>query len=252
MKIKTRIQKIRLIFFLCLTPLVLSAQNRITDDNEILWMPLTLSTKINNKLTFNGEYQWRRNELGKTWQQSLFRMGFTFSKDKIMSFQAGYGWILTYPYGDYPIASNGTFTEHRLHQQAMFKNELTASGSLLITRLRLEQRWLAVLNPDQSLNHWNYLNRIRIMQRLNIPFAIRKKSCYFSVMNELFVGFGKNVGQNVFDQNRLFALAGWNVNKNLQLEFGVLNQILQQGKTVNGKSVFQYNTGPVLGCNIKL
>jgi hypothetical protein len=38
----------------------------------------------------------------------------------------------------------------------------------------------------------------------------------------------------------------------VQLELGVLNQILQQGKAVNGKPVFKYNTGPVLGCNIKL
>lgn len=241
-----------IIVFLFVIPLISFAQNRITDENDIFWLPLTVSAKINNKFAFSGEYQWRRNQLGKTWQQSLLRMGLTYNKNKITSFQAGYGWILTYPYGDYPIASNGTFTEHRLHQQVMFKNELTARGSLLITRLRLEQRWLAVLNPDKSINHWNYLNRIRIMQRLNIPFSVKKKSCYLSVMDELFVGFGKNVGQNVFDQNRLFGLLGLNLNKSVQLEMGVLNQILQQGKAVNGKPVFQYNTGPVLGCNIKL
>lgn len=244
--------KNNVILFLFLMPLFSFSQNRISDANEIFWLPVNLSIKINNRLTFNGEYQWRRNELGKTWQQSLLRTGLTYNKDKVTSFQAGYGWILTYPYGDYPIALNGTFTEHRLHQQVMFKNELTATGSLLITRLRLEQRWLAVLNPDQSLNHWNYLNRIRIMQRLNSPILIRKKSCYFSVMDELFIGFGKNVGLNVFDQNRLFGLLGLNLNKSLQFEMGVLNQILQQGKAVNGKPVFQFNTGPVLGCNIKL
>jgi hypothetical protein len=245
---------IRILISACLSisPLAILAQNRITDQNDIFWLPLTVNAKINNKMVFNTEYQWRRNQLGVTWQQSLLRFGVTYNLNKVTSFQGGYAWVLTYPYGDYPIAANGTFTEHRTHQQVMFKPELNANGVNLFTRLRLEQRWLEVLNADKSFNHWNYLNRIRIMQRLNIPLKLKKQSCYFSLVDELFVGFGENVGLNVFDQNRIYALAGWNVSKSVQLEFGALNQILQQGKAVNGKSVFQYNTGPVLGCNVKL
>ena len=45
---------------------------------------------------------------------------------------------------------------------------------------------------------------------------------------------------------------GWNVNEKVQLELGVLNQILQQGKLVTAKPVFQYNSGPVFGLNLKL
>ena len=245
---KAVIINVLLIFY----PLLSVAQNRISDQNDIFWLPLTINAKINNKMVLNTEYQWRRNQLGKTWQQSLLRLGITYNRDKVTSFQAGYAWILTYPYGDFPIAANGTFAEQRTHQQVMFNSELNATGLMLVTRLRLEQRWLEVLNADQSFNHWNYLNRVRVMQRMNVPVKLKKQSCYLSLVDELFICFGKNVGQNIFDQNRIYALAGWNVNKSVQLEFGALNQILQQGKAINGKAVFQYNTGPVLGCNVKL
>ena len=229
-----------------------NAQNRITDENDIFWMPVTISTKLNKQFALHTEYQWRRNHYGKTWQQSLLRMGLTYSRGKNVTYQAGYGWILTYPYGDYPIAANGTFTEHRLYQQMQIKTGINEKGAVLINRLRLEQRWLAALNADGSFNHWNYLNRIRLNQRYNFPFKAFGKDCYFTLMDEIFIGFGQHVGQNVFDQNRLFGLLGWNVSKKAQIEFGVLNQIVQQGKAVNNKPVFQYNTGPVLGCNLKL
>lgn len=249
MKIKVRLFAVFLAFCVILG---LTAQNRISDENQVLWAPVTISTKINEKFALHTEYQWRRNNLGKTWQQSLLRVGLTYNASKITAFQAGYGWILTYPYGDYPLAPNGTFTEHRIYQQALFKVPLNADGTTMISRIRLEQRWLAVLNADKSLNHWNYLNRVRIMQRLNFPFKVSGKDCYASLMDEVFIGFGKNVGQNVFDQNRLYGLLGWNVNKKVQLELGVLNQILQQGKLVAAKPVFQYNSGPVFGLNLKL
>lgn len=40
----------------------------------------------------------------------------------------------------------------------------------------------------------------------------------------MFVGFGKNVAANVFGQNRLAALMGYKVNKNIRIEAGYLGQ----------------------------
>ena len=228
------------------------SQNRISEENTLLWTPLVVNTKLNDKFSLLTEYQWRRTNFGKNPQQQLLRFGLTHSAGKTISLQAGYAWILTHPYGNYPIAENGTFAEHRTHQQVVFNTSLNTRGTALISRIRLEQRWLAILNSDGSLNHWKYLNRIRLNQRINFPFKAVKKNCYASVMDEIFIGFGKNLGLNVFDQNRLFVLFGININPKMQLEIGAVNQILQQGKAVGGKAVFQYNTGPVAGINLKL
>lgn len=223
----------------------IKAQHRISDYNDILWVPITTSIKINNRWGIHAEYQWRRDRFGKTWQQSLARTGITWNQSKNISFQAGYGWILTYNYGDYPMGRTGTFEEHRLHQQVQIKSGLNETGNELITRLRLEQRW--VDNGGRLL-----LNRIRLMQRINFPFKAYSRNFYFSTIDEVFIGFGNNVNRNVFDQNRLYALFGWNISDQFSLEAGALNQILQQPAAVSGKSVFQYNTGPVIGLSAKL
>jgi inorganic pyrophosphatase len=57
------------------------------------------------------------------------------------------------------------------------------------------------------------------------------------------IGFGQNVGQNIFDQNRLGVLFGWRFNKNVKIEGGYFSQILQLARSVNSQNVFQYNTG---------
>ncbi|MFV8328193.1 hypothetical protein ACNQGH_20100 [Flavobacterium sp. ZS1P14] len=51
-------------------------------------------------------------------------------------------------------------------------------------------------------------------------------------------------------QNRLAALLGYKVNKNFKIEAGYLSQNLQQGKRVNDKSVFQYNSGFMLSTHL--
>jgi hypothetical protein len=64
--------------------------------------------------------------------------------------------------------------------------------------------------------------------------------------NELFFGFGKNVNANVFDQNRIGVLIGYNVNKTFRIEGGYLNQIIQFGREINNKNIFQYNNGLIV------
>jgi hypothetical protein len=66
---------------------------------------------------------------------------------------------------------------------------------------------------------------------------------YTGIQNEIFIGFGKNVGVNIFDQNRLGIIIGHTIDKNISIEGGYLYQILQQRKLINNQSVFQYNKG---------
>jgi hypothetical protein len=228
------------------------AQYRNTDNNDLFWAPVTVQNRLSEKWFLHTEFQWRRVDRVQSPQQNLIRVGITWQVKPQHRFQVGYAWILTYPYGDFPLAENGAFAERRAYQQWYFVNEYGGKGAVFSSRLRAEQRWLEILDTNSRFLRWNYLNRIRLMQRIQWPLKRIHKNLYLALSDEIFIGFGKNVGLNVFDQNRLFGLLGLNLNKSVQLEMGVLNQILQQGKAVNGKPVFQYNTGPVLGCNIKL
>ena len=71
---------------------------------------------------------------------------------------------------------------------------------------------------------------------------------YAAVADEIFIGAGKNVGVNIFDQNRLFLLVGYKLNKNVNIESGYFNQTLQQGRRINNQTIMQRNNGLLVSC----
>ena len=75
---------------------------------------------------------------------------------------------------------------------------------------------------------------------------------YIVAADEIFIGAGKNVGVNIFDQNRIFLLAGFKINKFITLEGGYFNQILLQGRRINNNSIIQRNNGVVLSSFVNL
>ncbi len=90
------------------------------------------------------------------------------------------------------------------------------------------------------------------MIRLQAPLRgkeIKDKTPYVAAYDEVFIGFGKNVNANIFDQNRIGIVIGYRFNKNFRIEGGYLNQTLQLGRLVKGKNVFQNNNGIIINTN---
>ncbi|MFN5134780.1 MAG: DUF2490 domain-containing protein, partial [Chitinophagaceae bacterium] len=81
-----------------------AAQNiRINDYNTIGWFTNQGNWKLNNKWSVHTEYQWRREDVVASWQQSLLRVGMNFQLSPKVQLRAGYAWIETFNYGDIPI-----------------------------------------------------------------------------------------------------------------------------------------------------
>ena len=121
-------------------------------------------------------------------------------------------------------------------------------------RFMLEQRFVGRYSSSnlETEDQFPFLNRFRYMIRLQIPLKgkeIKDKIPYLAVYDEIFVGFGENVNANIFDQNRIGVLLGYRFNKNLRIEGGYLNQIIQFGRQINGKNIFQNNHGIILNMN---
>jgi Protein of unknown function (DUF2490) len=228
-----------------------SQEKRLADDNTIGWFVYTGTFKVKPKLAIHTEYQWRRVNVLKNWQQGLFRTGVNYAVHKDVSLNAGYAFAETFPYGDYPNAN--TFPEHRIFEQVVLKQAIAKIE--LSHRFTVEQRFVGkvVFENNQKKVDWNYLNRIRYRLRTEIPLNKKEQPVNkwrIVLQDELFIGWGKNIGANIFDQNRLSILLGYKLNKNIKLEVGYLNQILQQGKRVNDKAVFQYNNGFILATHL--
>lgn len=239
---------IRFLIFLCILIRIAEAQNtRLSEHNSIGWYVMNAGLKLSDSWKVVGEYQFRRNELGKSWQQSLARTGLQYQFTSQLKLRAGYGWIVTYPYGEYPLNSLGkTYPEHRIYQAVLTESN---SGKVRFSnRYMLEQRFVGSFAhaTDTRPSKYIYMNRARVQVRAetNLFFlSDNKRRVYVAAWDEVFIGFGKNVKENVFDQNRIALIAGIQPSPHFKIEGGYFNQIVQLGREIHGQNVFQYNTG---------
>lgn len=230
--------------------------NRISTQESIGWYSLFTTFKLTPQFGLHSEYQWRRADIIEDWQQSLLRVGVNYNPSPDVAFRLGYGWIETFPYGEIPINGLGRrFTEHRIFQMMQLNQK---TGSLNLShRFMLEQRFVGKYTSaeSESQDEFPLLNRLRYMFRFQIPLSsdtAEKKSPYLAVYDEIFIGFGKHVNANVFDQNRIGILFGLPVNDKFRLEAGYLNQTVQFGRQIDGQNVFQYNNGLVLNAHFNV
>lgn len=225
------------------------AQSREFERNSIGWYSTMVNVKIAPKWSIHAEYQWRRVNLITHWQQSLARVGINRKLGKHVQLRVGYGLIHTFSYGKMPLNAQGfDFNEHRLFEALIHTDTL---GKFTLThRLMLEQRWTQRFwfnAPSTGPLEFGrvYTHRARYMVRWQYQAPTKGKfDPFFAVYDEVFVGFGKNVGQNTFDQNRFAVVAGL-ARKKIRLEAGFLNQRLQLGYRVNNVNYFQNNLGLV-------
>lgn len=231
-----------------------SAQNdRVIDNNSIAWGQVFTTVQVAPKWDVLAEAQFRRTEGLKDPQQNLYRGAVQYRPHEQLSVAAGYGYIETFSYGDYPIAPNGTFPEHRAFEQVVLKQSL--SKLAVAHRFRLEQRWLGqrAAVEERKIEGWTYLNRFRYQLRLQHPIvSTGRTTLYAGGADELFIGAGKNVGANVFDQNRVHLFLGAKLSRHLALEGGYINQTLMQGRRVAGQTIMQHNNGFVLATVLTL
>lgn len=227
--------------------------NRLNTSNHIGWYNYFGTFKLPNKFGIHTEYQWRRDNIITDWQQSLLRVGVNYNLNPRVLLRAGYAWIETFPYGEYPINALGRdFTEHRIFEMVQLSHK---EGMVDFShRFILEQRFVGKYSSRevQQEDQFPLLNRMRYMIRLQVPLKgkeIKDQTPYLAAYDEILIGFGKNVNANVFDQNRLGILLGYRFTKNVRTEAGYLNQIVQYGRLINGQNTFQNNNGLIINTN---
>jgi hypothetical protein len=237
----------------CITLLLMTAHessaqtSRIIDPNTICWLTSLNTISAGKKTSLHLEYANRRAEGITSVMQQLVRVGLNYRIYPKLSVTAGAAYFLTYPYNEYPSNNPAVrFPEKRLFEQINLNDSIKSLS--IIHRFRLEQRWSGRMDSAdiKKIADWSYSNRIRYLIRLTHPIlqpCNGKGGLYAVAQNELFISFGKNVKSNIFNQNRLGLLIGTRLSKNLALECGYLDQIIEQGNLIENKPVFQYNKG---------
>ncbi len=194
--------------------------------NDNIWVSYVGVHPIDKKLSIHAELAWRRNEYFKNPQQLLVRTALLGNLGKGWSVAGGYCFVETYPYGGLP--SKSAFPENRIWEQLQMRKQ---HGIIeLVSRLRLEERFVyqpvssgGTFKPGSSV----YSTRVRLMQRISVPItakAIKEKVLYATALDEIFYGFGRQIGVYHFDQNRIYAGIGYVLPSFGRIEAGYLHQ----------------------------
>jgi hypothetical protein len=240
-----------LVFIAAITVNFVSGQTqRISNQNTIGWYNGFLTVPVAKKWSIHAEFQFRRADGLLKGQQNLLRTGINYQADNNLLLRAGYAYIDTYAYGEIPINGMGkSFTEHRAYE--LLQYSMPVKSVNWTHRWILEQRWVGRYSQPQLQreDQFVFMNRIRYQLRLQkdiFKFKKSSKKIYGAAFDEIMLGFGKNVGENVFDQNRVGLLMGAKLTSKIRFECGYLSQNLQLGRKNNGSNVFQYNNGWII------
>lgn len=203
--------KKRIIFYMIFTTFISNnVKGQNIEENLGSWWMYFGTHKFSEKYSLHYETQLRNYEIVSNFNQLLPRVGLNYHIDKNTSITAGYAWIPTQTSMGEGFDGD-LVTENRIWQQFILKNKV---GNINFRhRYRLEQRWIKLGEETK------YKNRARYMLSLRLPISKNEDSPLFiSLYDEIFL----NISDTPFDQNRLFAALGYQINKQMNFQLGYL------------------------------
>lgn len=207
---------------LIVATLPLDGQSRVTDQNVHGWFNYFGDHPIgDSRWGVHLEGQWRRHDVVRSWQQLLLRPALNFKVNETLMLSAGYGFIRSFPYGDFPAPARTD--EHRFWQQALLRYPIGKTG--WSTRIRFEERFLDRVARQIGEPKYRFEDRIRILQQVRVPLTRRS---YATAYNEVWFYVKPYVSNSAFDQNRAYGALGWQLNKDWRVESGYMNQAILQ------------------------
>lgn len=179
----------------------------------------------NTKWNLNYDVQYRNYEVFSDLNQLLIRGSVQYMLLDNLTLGAGYGFVNTEQYlkPDVPVIEN------RIFQDVITQQKIATAT--VRHRFRFEQRF--VENQD-------FKSRFRYLLGIDVPIyqnTEKNQSLYASFYNELFMNTDEaSRKNNAFDRDRLYIGAGYKFNKDLGIQVGWMNQMLQ--KTAHQQLMF--------------
>jgi hypothetical protein len=215
--------KYLLLFLLVWNGNNLFAQKEITDRTQS-WYGYFNQTRFNKYLGLWLDVHFRNLDFDHP-HQSMVRPGFTYYFNDNFRLTAGYTWVQNFA----PEGKSVSWTEHRPWQQLWWRTKY--NGFTTTQWLRLEERYVQKVVNDSLTDDYVFSNRFRYNLLVQIPLKgkeLKAKTPYLAIQDELFINAGKNIVNNIFDQNRLFVGFGYYFTDHFHIQIGYMNLFQQR------------------------
>lgn len=208
-------QTFLLIFLLC-SCFISKAQDDIHGDSEF-WFLLLNHFEINDQWTVGNELHIRRTEFMSENKQFILRPFVNFKPGESVVYTAGYSYIKTQPYGQYPLPV--ARPEHNFWEQVTVNQKL--GKTTLSHRYRMEHRYQGDFSQESPgntiIDGFSFSNRFRY--RLTLKKSINEHY-FIHAFDELWISTDQKFRQATYNQNWIYLGLGRNVgNGNIQLAY---------------------------------
>jgi len=201
--------------------------NKSTENVNQIWLGYFNQTRLNNKFGLWTDLHLRTKEnFIDNFSASFVRLGLTYYVTDVIKITAGYAYVSAYPADAHKKI---TQPEHRPWQQVQWHTEY--GKKRMMQRFRLEERFRRKILNDSTLAMGSNFNfRIRYNIWFDLPLSkkgIVPNSMSLVLNDEVHINFGKQIINNYFDQNRLFAGLKYQVGDHSNVQFGYMNLFQQ-------------------------
>lgn len=201
------------------------------NDQVQFWTSINSTWRFTDHWGAMGDFHIRRDDFIKDPNFYFLRAGGVYWFNDKISAAGGLGalWLAQ-------EAIDGGFDyalEKRIYQQILWRS--INGRAKFLQRIRNEQRWHEVLDPDGSVNRVRFSNRVRFLFSASIRVFEDEKKPRLVIADEVLFHFGNEIVYNTFDQNRFFIGINHRLNKDWTFDFGYM-PVLQQKY-----SGYQYN-----------
>ena len=178
------------------------------------WLIYIGNKKLDSKWNIHNEVQYRNYDAIGDLEQLLVRTGVGYNlSENNHNLLLGYGYILSQNYSA-DTEDKLDVNEHRIFQQFTSKQKI---GNVSLShRYRFEQRFVES----------DFKMRLRYFLAFKVPILKTETSptkLYLSAYNEVFL----NTESDVFDRNRVYGGLGYQLNNNVRIEAGYMNQLFE-------------------------
>lgn len=193
------------------------------NDQAQFWTSVNSTWRLSDHWGVMGDFHIRRTDFLKDPNFYFVRAGGVYWINDKISLAGGLAalWLAQ------PAIDEGFnyALEKRVYQQILWRS--INGRAKFLQRIRNEQRWHEVLNPDGSVNRVRFSNRVRFLFSASIKVFEDEKMPRLVLADEVLFHFGKEIVYNTFDQNRFFVGINHRLNKDWTFDFGYM-PVLQQ------------------------